>query len=149
MGTTSPQQSPGLRGQTGVRTALRIGGVVLLAVALTFLVVGLADFFGSMDSFEGPHRFWMVFVGILLLGPAAWCLQAGFLGTAARFTAGETMPVVKDAAAYLSDGKGVFGVGRTDDDHADALTGPFCSKCGVRNDDGARFCDSCGAALVH
>jgi len=61
------------------------------------------------------------------------------LGAAARCGGGETMPVVKDSAAYLSDGEGILGVGRT--------AGPYCSKCGVRNDADARFCDSCGSAL--
>lgn len=146
MSTTPP---PGLRGQSSARTTFRVVGLVLLVVALGLLGAGLADFFSSMNSqsMEGPHDFWMVFVGILMLGPAGWCLQAGFLGTASRYVAGETMPVVKDSAAYLSDGQGVLGVGRTVDDAVPA-SGPFCSACGTRNDDGAKFCDSCGAALV-
>jgi hypothetical protein len=144
------EQPPGIRGQQGARTAFRVAGVVLLVVALGFLAVGLADFFGSMDSFDGPHEFWMVFVGILVLGPAGWCVQAGFMGAASRYLAGETMPVVKDSAAYLTDGEGVLGVGRTVDDAAPApVTGPFCSRCGVRNDADASFCDSCGVALAH
>ena len=68
---------------------------------------------------------------------------------ASRFVAGETMPVVKDSASYLTDGEGVLGVGRTVDDGDQAATGPFCSKCGVRNDPDAKFCDSCGAPLAH
>jgi hypothetical protein len=58
------------------------------------------------------------------------------------------MPVLKDSAAYLTDGKGVLGIGRTDDDAVAASAGPFCSACGTRNDDTAKFCDSCGAALA-
>jgi hypothetical protein len=151
----STPQAPGFRGQRTTRIAFRVVGLVLLAVALVFLAIGLQDFFSSSDSFEGPHKFWMVFVGILMLGPAAWCLQAGFLGAASRYVAGEAMPVVKDSAAYLSDGQGVLGVGRTVDDapggpaRAPAAAGPYCAKCGVRNDADASFCDSCGAALAH
>jgi zinc ribbon protein len=43
-------------------------------------------------------------------------------------------------------------VGRTVDDPATGARGealgPFCSKCGVRNDADASYCDSCGAALA-
>ncbi len=153
MSTTPPP--PGLRGQHGARTALRVTGVVLLVTALGLLAVGLADFFGSMNSFDGPHKFWMVMVGILMLGPAGWCLQAGFMGAAARYVAGETVPTVKASAAYLTDGEGILGVGRTIDDGgraqpaAPAAAGPYCSACGTRNDAEASFCDSCGAALAH
>jgi hypothetical protein len=150
MSTTPTNTPPGLRGQATARTAFRVIGVVLLIVALGFLAVGLQDFFSSAESFDGPHRFWMVFVGVLMLGPAAWCLQAGFVGTATRYVAGETMPTVKDSAAYLTDGEGLLGAGRTvDDAPATASAGPFCSKCGTRSDADASFCDSCGAALAH
>ena len=148
----SSTNEPGLRDQAATRTTLRLVGVVLLLVALPLLAIGVVDFMSSMGSFEGPHRFWMVMVGGLLLAPALWCLQAGFMGVASRYVAGETMPVVKDSAAYLTDGEGVLGIGRTVDDapaRASAPTGPYCSKCGTRNDADARFCDSCGAALAH
>ncbi|HET9842095.1 MAG TPA: zinc ribbon domain-containing protein [Nocardioides sp.] len=151
MSTT--QQGPGLRGQTVTRNVFRVVGLVVLVVAIGFLVVGLKDFFASTDSFDGPHKFWMVFVGMFGLAVAGWCLQAGFMGAASRYVAGETMPVVKDSAAYLTDGEGLLGVGRTVDDvparGTTAATGPYCSKCGVRNDVDASYCDSCGAALAH
>lgn len=142
--------TPGLRGQTRARTSFRVVGLVLLAMAIGLLVVGLHDFFSSFgsDSADGPHRFWMVFVGLVMLGPAGWCLQAGFMGSVARYAAGETMPVLKDSAAYLTDGQGVLGIGRTADDAVAATAGPFCSRCGTRNDETATFCDSCGAALA-
>ena len=149
----STMPNPGLRGQSGMRTVLRVVGLILLVAGLVFLGVGLQSFFsgfGNDDPNAGfPDRVWMAFVGILLLGPAGWCLQAGFLGTASRYAAGETMPTVKDSAAYLTDGEGVLGVGRTvDDGERSAASGPFCSGCGTRNDTDASFCDSCGAALA-
>jgi len=144
------QQPPGIRGQRVARNVFRVVGVVVLAAAVTFLVLGLEDFFASSDSFEGTHRFWMVFVGMFGLAIAGWCLQAGFMGAASRYVAGETTPVIKDSAAYLTDGEGLLGVGRTADDTARSTAGgPFCSKCGTRNDSDASFCDSCGAALAH
>lgn len=149
----SDTPNPGLRGQAGLRNVFRVVGVLLLIVGVIFLVLGLLDFFsafGNEDPDAGfPSRFWMVFVGVLLIAPAGWCLQAGFMGAAARYAAGETMPTVKDSAAYLSDGEGVLGIGRTvDDQQPRAAAGPFCSKCGTRNDSDASYCDSCGAGLA-
>jgi hypothetical protein len=143
---------PGLRGQASFRIAFRVVGVVLLVVALVMLGLGLQSFFSSFGSDDGdfPSRFWMAFVGILLLAPATWCLRAGFLGVGLRYVAGETTPVLKDSAGYLTDGEGILGVGRTVDDRPaeTAQTGPFCSRCGTRNDAEAGFCDHCGHALA-
>ena len=149
--STTP--NPGLTRQRGARLAFRVIGLLLLVVALVLLGLGLQSFFsGFSDEGTGfPSRFWMAFVGVLLLAPAGWCLQAGFVGTASRYVAGETTPVVKDSAAYLTDGQGFLGVGRTIDDAEPArvtATGPFCSKCGTRNDADASYCDRCGAALA-
>src|SRR3954451_11506195 len=148
--STTP--NPGLQRQRGARLAFRVIGLLLLVVALVLLGLGLQSFFsGFSDEGDGfPSRVWMAFVGVLLLGPAGWCLQAGFVGTASRYVAGETTPVVKDSAAYLTDGQGILGVGRTVDDAAtQQAPGPFCSRCGTRNDGDASYCDRCGAALAH
>jgi hypothetical protein len=143
------QQPPGIRGQRVARNVFRVVGVIALVAAVTFLVIGLKDFFASSDSFEGPHKFWMVFVGILGLAVAGWLLQAGFMGAASRYVAGETTPVIKDSAAYLTDGEGLLGIGRTVDDEHPKAIGPFCSKCGTQGDADASFCDRCGTALAH
>ena len=57
----------------------------------------------------------------------------GWMGAQASYAAGETMPVLKDSAAYLRDGQ---------------VTGPHCRQCGTRNDAEATFCDSCGQSLA-
>jgi hypothetical protein len=142
----SNQTGPGLARQSSARTLLRVAGPVLLVVGLGFVVTAFVDFFGSTGSFGGPDKFWMFFVGLPLLFVGGGLTQAGYVGTAARYVAGETMPVVKDSATYLSDGRGVAGVGRTEE--AAAATGPYCRECGTRNDADARFCDSCGQSLA-
>jgi zinc ribbon protein len=145
--STPTSTPPGIQGQRTARNVFRVAGVVVLVAALYFLVTGFHDL---MTTDGEPTKFWMMFVGIFGLAVAGWCLQAGFMGAASRYVAGETMPTVKDSAAYLSDGEGVLGVGRTVDDaqKAQAVTGPYCSTCGTRNDADASFCDSCGAALA-
>lgn len=143
---------PGLEGQSGLRTVFRVGGPLLLAVSLVLGGIALADFFRAFNSSDlgaQPTKFWMFFAALPFFAAGGWMTQAGFLGMAARYTAGETMPVVKDSAAYLSDGEGILGIGRTvDDQRAVAAAGPFCRSCGVRNDPDARFCDGCGTSLA-
>ena len=56
-------------------------------------------------------------------------LATGFLGAQARYAAGETVPVLEDSLEHLT-------------------SGPHCRHCGVRNDEAARFCDSCGQSLA-
>ena len=77
-------------------------------------------------------------------------MNASTIGAQSRYVAGETMPTLKQSAAYLSDGEGIMGVGRTVDDQqrGTAANGPYCRSCGVRNDEDARFCDGCGSALA-
>lgn len=146
--------TPPLRSQDGARTAFRIGGLVLVVVGVLTLGWGMANVFGH-DGYDAPDgKYIAAFVGGLpIIGVGLMLLQAGYLGAAARYTAGETMPVVKDSASFLSDGEGVLGVGRTVDDQrtpaaAAAAAGPYCRSCGQRNDADARFCDGCGTSLA-
>jgi hypothetical protein len=139
--------SPGLGNQSTVRTAARVAAVVLLVVGVVLGFMGVSAFvadFRSMDGGPGP---------ILTAAAGGFCLvfglaaaNVGWLRTQASYVAGETMPVVKDSATYLSDGRGIAGVGRTEE--AAAATGPYCRQCGTRNDADARFCDSCGQSLA-
>lgn len=143
----SPQA--GLAGQAGARTFFRVAGVVLVPVGIAVLVYGIVNVFGHDGYGSPPARYIVAFLGGLpITGVGLMCLNVGFLGAIARYGAGETMPVVKDSASYLSDGQGVLGVGRIVDDEPAASTGPYCRSCGTRNDDDARHCDGCGAALV-
>jgi len=134
--------APGFERNPTQRNVLRVVGVALLLAGIYFLVTGGMAFADEANSADMDGGFGSIlrlagggFLAVFGLG----ALNAGFIGAQARYAAGETMPVVKDSAAYLSDGEGILGVGRT--------AGPFCSKCGVRNDADATFCDSCGSAL--
>ena len=146
--STTP--GPGLPRQPAVRTFFRAVGALVVGLGVVVFLWGLLNVFGDsgFDPPAGVHI--AAFIGGLpLIGIGLMCLQAGFLGAAARYGAGETMPVVKDSAAYLTDGEGLLGVGRTVDDPVTqrAGTGPFCHACGRRNDEDARFCDGCGTSL--
>jgi hypothetical protein len=145
--------NPGFADQQGRRRKLRLIGFALVTAGLAIAIKGGYEFVQDAASAvidDGRSGF----AAILMLGGGGFlvvfglgALNAGYLGAAARYTAGETMPVVKDSAAYLTDGQGILGAGRTVDDHQTG-TGPFCTRCGVRNDEAARFCDGCGQAIA-
>ncbi|CAN5165040.1 hypothetical protein BH11ACT1_BH11ACT1_31930 [soil metagenome] len=143
--------NPGFERNRNQRIFLRVLGGVLLVAGIYLLVtagMAFADEMGSADVNSGPGSILKLGAGGFLVVVAFGALNAGFLGAQARYAAGETMPVVKDSASFLSDGQGVLGIGRTvDDAPGETKTGPFCSKCGVRNDAGATYCDACGTAL--
>jgi hypothetical protein len=144
--------NPGFADQRRKRTTARLIGFGLLAVGLAIAIKGGYEFVqdATSDTLDAGSS---GFAGILMLGGGGFlvvfglaALNAGYLGATARYAAGETMPVMKDSADYLTDGRGLPGAGRTADDLR-PRTGPFCTRCGVRNDEAAKFCDACGHAI--
>lgn len=131
--------TPGFARQAEYRNVFRVLGVVLVIGGAATCIWGFTSFVGA-DEFPGASTVVAFLGGFLVAAVGLMLLQAGFMGAQARYAAGETMPVVKDSAEYLSDGQGILGVGRS--------AGPYCSKCGVRNDADATFCDSCGQRLA-
>jgi hypothetical protein len=66
-----------------------------------------------------------------------WLLQLGFIGAGARYASGELAPVAKDTATFLTDGKGLLGIGVSNSTSGGANsevvpavgpTGPDCRK---------------------
>lgn len=153
---------PGYPDQTRKRLVFRVLGVLSMLTALVLIGLAAADFYASFtadDPFvdDGPDRFWMFFLALPFFAAGGFMLQLGFGGALARYGAGESAPVLKDTARYLSDGRGVLGVG-VSPEHARAgqaeqtaqraaAAGPYCRRCGTRNDADARFCDACGSDL--
>ncbi len=124
--------SPGYGRQSTIRGVFRTLGIVLSVAGAGLVAFGFHAF-ANQDpaSTDGPGAgFFMFAVGGFVLVAGAWMLNAGFGGLAARYAAGEVMPVVKDSLEFLED-KG----------------GPFCAECGARQDEGARFCTACGTKV--
>jgi hypothetical protein len=122
---------PSLKQQSGVRTVLRVGGPILLLVGGIMTIAALASFFGAFGTGAIPQNFWMGFVGLPLIAVGWAMTQAGYLGPASRYVAGEVTPTIRDTLGAL----GIGGERRT------------CASCGTENDADARFCDGCGAPL--
>jgi hypothetical protein len=142
-----------------LRNAFRIGGLVLLVVGLFVFVyngshlvhaISRSSDMNSPDFAEGPSfgTALATMGGFLLIGIGLQLLNLGFLRTAVNYAAGESTEAIRsvtgDIAGGLRDGFGGGAAGTA----AAERTGAYCSKCGVRNDAGARFCDACGTALA-
>lgn len=125
-----------------IRTTARVAGVVLtiLGVVLflwcgTHLLDAMTD-----DSFDAPSPAGWGFgtVGsFALFGIGLQCLNIGFLRAQVNYLAGEGSQAVRSLTGDIAGGL-----------RDDGRTGPYCSRCGVRNDAAARFCDACGNPLA-
>lgn len=145
-------------GHTQVRTILRIVGPVILVIAIIIGLIGFADFFGTMGTFEQPTKFHYLFIAMPLAFIGLVLTSAGFAGALARYQAQEIAPVGKDTFNYLAEGtqEGVATIaGAVTEGVRSAAGGPTkapmairCPKCDSLNDEDARFCKSCGEALA-
>ena len=100
---------------TTARTVLRVGGPVIALGGLGLIIVGVGSFFASFGSFEPPRYFWCAFAGMPLLMVGLVMCKFGYLGTIARYWAGETAPVAKDTFNYVAEGAqpGLRAVGKS------------------------------------
>jgi ribosomal protein L40E len=141
------------------RTVLRKIGMVLVTIGGVFTIIGIGSFFASFGGGGFPKYFWCAFVGLPMLGIGKMLLTMGYMGTIARYSAGEMAPVGKDTFNYMAHGTrdgvrtmaSALGEGLSAGMHA----GPSgqsgvtvrCSKCNELNEDDANFCHHCGTAL--
>jgi len=146
-----------------IRTAARIGGVLVVALGLFLFIhnganvihgINQSSDLNSPDFASGPPIGAVLGTmgGFLMTGVGLQLLYVGFLRTATNYVAGEASPALRsvagDVAGGIRDGlAGVTGGAVAGHEQRAERTGPFCSACGVRNDAGAHFCDACGAPL--
>ena len=166
------------------RRFLRVLGPLLILVGLICLVSGFKSTFvdgpsrfmarespfpGQSPGFDGMlfrqkssspfGRFWLMFVGMPLLGIGVIVTVLGYKGAVARYAAGELAPVAKDTVNYMANGtrdsvrtiasaigEGLRGSAAGADSDSQ-VTVVRCHKCNAENDSGAKFCSQCGAAL--
>ncbi len=88
----------------GTRSFLRIIGLVVASVGLIFLIIGMASFFSAFGGGGSPRLFWCCFVGMPLLFVGGVMCMFGFMGSVARYTAAEQVPVATDAINDLAEG---------------------------------------------
>lgn len=138
------------------RTSVRVLGVTILLIGLGFMAVGLIDFFSAFGGFGPPKLFWCLFVGMPLMFVGTVLCGYGFMGSVARYSAGEMAPVAKDTVNYMVDGTqesvktiaSAIGEGLAGASAASAPAQIRCPKCNHPADVDSKFCPDCGAALL-
>jgi ribosomal protein L40E len=146
------------------RAMFRIIGLLTLIIGAIFLIIGAVDFFssatttlslgpiGDLTVNNGPHLFWCIFVGIILLFIGGVLTGVGFMGSALRYEAAEMAPVANDVINYMADGtkdsietisKSIHK-GISKEDNIELL---ICSSCSTSNSGDSKYCNNCGALL--
>ena len=144
------------RGHSGKQQVLRVVGPLVLLVGGIFMLVGLVDFFSAFGGGGAPTKFWCLFAGMPFLFVGGALTMYGFMGSVARYAAGEMAPVAKDTFNYMADGtqEGVktvasaIGEGLSAGMGRGGEVGVRCPKCNETCDGDAKFCDECGGALT-
>ncbi len=140
-------------GHEPARNFLRVVGPLVLGIGGIFTIVGFGSFFAAFGGGGSPRYFWCCFVGMPLLFFGSMMTKFGFMGAIARYQAGEVAPVGKDTFNYIAnETKGgvrtvarEIGIGLRE---ATNQAQSNCSACGHSNDENAKFCDECGAAIL-
>ena len=141
------------------RGGLRALGAVLTGLGGILTAIGMISFFSAFGRGGAPELFWCVFLGLPLLGVGTMLLKLGYLGSVARYVAGETAPVAADTLDYVArastDGlrevAGAIGAGlRGAPAGAAAATEATqpCRHCRAPQRPDANFCDRCGTAMT-
>lgn len=155
--TTSGQAPDATANRAARRTLFRALGVVCMGTALVLIGIAVADFFQAFSSpsspgfglgfdegfDEGPTKFWLFFVAVPFFAVGGFFLNLGFSGATATYMAGEYSPAIQSVARDLGM-RSDAAPGATPGVPA---AGPYCRSCGTRNDQDARFCDSCGSSM--
>ena len=86
------------------RSVLRVAGGGVALIGLIFVIIGLASFFSAFGGHGSPRLFWCSFVAMTLLFVGGVLCLFGFMGTVARYTAAEQVPVATETINDLAEG---------------------------------------------
>jgi len=137
------------------RSILRGVGVSLLVFGGVLVVIGMVSFFAAFGR-EGPPRyFWCAFVGMPVGFVGLVLTSYGFMGSIARYSAGQMAPVGKDTFNYMAEGTkdgiqtvaSAIGEGLRTGAPASGGVQVRCHKCNHANAPESKFCGQCGASL--
>lgn len=129
---------------------MKVAGWIVLPIGGILAIVGFIDFFLSFETASMPHLFFLLFIGLPMIGIGASLLKFGYMKEVGEYIAGETAPIAKDVTNYMLDGTREE-LSKT----VDALRGKkatskvnICARCGEENPEDALYCSRCGSKIV-
>ncbi|NDI36543.1 zinc ribbon domain-containing protein [Chengkuizengella sediminis] len=135
------------------RKILRVIGPIILFAGVISIVIAMVDFF-TLEGFEQPKYFWLMFVGLPLIFVGLVISGLGYGSAVARYQSREYTPVVSDTFNHLSkqSSDGIRNISKAIREGAsqetDSQTKSLqCSKCGMVNEKDAKFCKNCAQSL--
>lgn len=86
--------------------ALRVIGVLMLGTGVVLTAIAFISFFSAFSghSFGPPKGFFLAFIGLPLMGIGGAICKFAFMGSVARYAAGELAPVGRDTFNYMARG---------------------------------------------
>ncbi|QDT72445.1 hypothetical protein I41_16230 [Lacipirellula limnantheis] len=93
-------QSPG---HSRFRTAMQVGGPVILVSGLLLTGIAFGSFLLAMGGQGPPRFFWCAFLGMPMVFVGGVLSMFGYIGTVQRYLVGESAPVAKDVVNYMGE----------------------------------------------
>lgn len=130
-----------------IKTGLKVSGALILAGGIALAVTGFVSFFRSISSEEMPTLFWMLFLGIPMIGVGCALLLFGFKKEITRYIKDEAVPVINEAGRELQPA--VRSVAQAVSEGINGTANQAaCPHCGAQNPVSNKFCKQCGKPLV-
>lgn len=126
-----------------VKKYLKIIGPILIGVGLIFAIIGFVDFFGSINSWGQPTKFWCLFLGIPLIGVGLMITLIAYQREVSRYMKNESAPIINETAEDIKPAVKTFASAVK----SAKLDGCTCRECGAENEPDSNFCSECGAKL--
>lgn len=134
-----------------LKKKLKTIGIILVVVGGVCAIVGFAEFFITMSMMSGaPKLFFLLFIGLPMIGIGAGLLTFAYRGDIMRFTKNEAVPIINETGEEIKPAiKAVTGAVREGlyGEQSVAKKGMVCPACGKENQPENKFCDKCGALL--
>jgi len=119
----------------------KILGITFSIIGLICTLIGMISFFRSFAKAEPPKLFFFAFIGLPLLGIGGMLITTGFRREMMTYSKNEGVPVVNEALNEVSP-----TISKVVNEAHTSIKKVKCS-CGELNDEGSKYCKSCGKEL--